>query len=90
MYTRVNTHSALSFPRSHKNSPKLTAIQFLRSYFGEFGIRLINNLIIYIFSIPLTCLLDIILILYGEIMFWSPMGVYGLIQYPEEAEKHLQ
>ena len=23
-------------------------------------------------------------------MFWSPVGVYGLIQYPEEAEKHLQ
>lgn len=46
-----------------KNSPKLTAIQFVRSYFGEFGIRSINNLTIYIFSIHLTCLLDIILIL---------------------------
>ena len=51
--------------------------------------RLIISQFIF-FSIHLTCLLDIILILYGEIMFWSPVGVYVLIQYPEEAEKYLR
>ena len=30
------------------------------------------------FFILITCLLDIVLILYGEVLSWSPMGVKGL------------
>ena len=37
--------------------------------------------IIYIFFFLITCLLDIVLILLGEILSRSPMGVKGLITH---------
>ena len=36
------------------------------------------NTLIDIFLIHITCLLDNVLILYGEILSWSLMGVEGL------------
>ena len=37
-----------------------------------------NNPLIDIFFIPITCLLDIVLILWEEILFWSLMRGKGL------------
>ena len=37
-----------------------------------------GSIIPYFFSFPITCLLDIMLILLGEIISWSLMGVKGL------------
>ena len=37
--------------------------------------------VIDIFFILITCLLDIVLILLGEILSWSLMGIKGLITY---------
>ena len=39
--------------------------------------QLIIPKLIFLFTL-ITCLLDIVLILYGEILFWSLMGVKGL------------
>ena len=44
----------------------------------KFSFGSTNNPLIDIFSFPITCQLDIILILYGEILSWSLMGVSGL------------
>ena len=38
-----------------------------------------------VFLILITCLVDIVLILYGEILSWSLMGVKGLNVYKIEA-----
>ena len=43
----------------------------------EFGIGSAANPLLKFFFILITCLLDIVLILYGEILSWSLMGVKG-------------
>ena len=48
------------------------------SVLPEFGIGSTNNLLTNIFLILITCLLDIVLMLYGEILSWSLMGIKGL------------
>ena len=47
---------------------------------GEFGIESTYNPLRFFFFILITYLLDIALILIGEILSWSLMGVKGFIQ----------
>ena len=46
--------------------------------FGEFGLDQLIILKLILFFILITCLLDIVMIMQGEILFWSLMEVKGL------------
>ena len=52
-----------SLPGSHKKFSLLSAIQFIRCYFGEVGTTLTNNTQLIFFFIRITCLPDIVMIL---------------------------
>ena len=73
--------STLSLPRSHFLVILLTvhhAILVIPIPISwEFGIGSAANPLLKFFFILITCLLDIVLILYGEILSWSLMRVKG-------------
>ena len=54
-------------------------IQFCLSWFGEFGIGATKlSKLIFLF-ILITCMIDIVSILWGEIMSWSLNGIKQLV-----------
>ena len=83
--TKVNTltPSTLSLLRSSKKFSFLSVIRFLWCYFGEVDIASTNNPLLIFFFILITCLFDIVMILWGEILSWSFMGVKGSINQGE-------
>ena len=69
----------LSLPRSHGNSPYCLPYN---SYAVSLENLVLDQLIILWFTfffILITCLLEIVAILWGEILFWSLLGVKGIL-----------
>ena len=64
--------------RSYYYFSLLFVAQFLWYLFREFGIGSTNNPSILFSEILVACLLSMVLIMWGENLFWSLLGVKGL------------